>query len=215
MFPHCMPLVDYVNDAAVFSVTSSITSTISWPANVSDNDIAIVVNVATSSSGGAPSGVTPTGFNAGGFNYGSGEPVRLRARVSYRECDGTETGSIVGMNGDESNFYVLLVFRPNFPAEFISGTFTHDAEVTDGDPPSVSLSSVSSSPLILSIAFVGTDGTASFSSLSPTFDDSITTSGGNLLLYYKVDKNSAQALSADANDLGNKNILAVAQLQFS
>lgn len=192
---------------------TSISGTVNWPAGVQQGDFAVLVNVATDSAGGAPSGVTPAGWNAFGFNIGTGSPVRIRARMSTKDCDGTETGAITGMAGGESNSYVLLLFRPSFYGGFANGT--SDGNTTDGNPTAVTVTPVNDTVCIL-VAFAYAYGTtAVFSSETPSgLPISVATSNAALLVKAGIYLWSPPANSFDMNDLGDKNGIGVALIRM-
>jgi hypothetical protein len=103
---------------AFFASATSNASTVTMPASVLANDIAILFDCASDADGSAPSSVTPSGWTAidtsKSANNLASSGVDVRFNMSFKVLAGSEGGSsITGMNGNNNNTKVLLVFRPS------------------------------------------------------------------------------------------------------
>lgn len=191
------PILSFLSSA------TAIAATITWP-SVQAGDIAYVIDSASNSSG-APTSVTPSGFTN---IFDSGAFLTFyKVMVSRKICTGSESGSLTGMDGTNSDNKVLLVFRATKAAASVTNS-TPTSEATAGNPASQDiLASGQVTPLIV-FGVSAASGTAAFSTASPAFDATVATSAGRLLVGYKIYNAAPADHTIDQNDLGTMNYLA-------
>lgn len=193
---------------SLFGSAGSTLSTIAWPASIANGDVAVLMDYATGSVG-VPAAVTPTGFTTPA--NGSQTVLFVRGIISYRYCDGTETGNITGMNGSASNDKVLEVFRSAAPSPRIASiaSATFNGTVTASDPGSQSvLASGQAVPLIVIGAACSNAATAAFTTASPAFDGTVLNSDSDVILGYKLYDASPADHTIDMADLGTNGLFS-------
>lgn len=192
-------------------VATSTASTIVVPNTIQAGDIAILIQVATST--GTPTDVNPTGFTALSTNTGAifGSFYTNRTSTNYKILDGTEGGAtLTGINGNTTNSKYLYIFRPNIPAASVSVTRTYQA--TDNDPTQQSIIASGEYPMIF-IAFYGSNAAISTRTFSPSEDAEVQISTGSYSKY-KIYNSSASDTTIDMPDAGS-NILFSARFNIT
>lgn len=182
---------------------TSTASTVTWP-TVAAGDIAYLFDAAANNSG-SPTLVTPSGFTS---IVSEAWATYWASGISQRICDGSETGSITGMAGTNSNNKVLLVFRGTRAVASVENS-TPTKQGTTGNPSSQNISaSGQATPLIvLGMAYSGS-GAVAFATASPAFDATVVNSASRLMVGYKIYNSSPANHAIDMNDLGSANYLA-------
>lgn len=195
---------------SLFSSTNATASTIAWPASIQAGDVAIISDEAFTI--GTVTPVTPSGFtNIVTVGGASGKPLHM---LSRKILDGSETGSITGLNGGLGNGKILYIFRGNRAITSVTPS-TWNSEATDGDPTAQNVASPSSLPAVVLGMAYGSGGSASFTTASPAFDATqgygtgATSIGG-----YKIYNSSPAGHTIDAAD-NSINILASGYLTFA
>lgn len=185
---------------AFFNSASASAASVTMPASVLANDIALLFDNAYNS-GAAPSSVTPSGWSAIGSSVTTTiEGYGLRCNVSYKVLAGTEGGSsITGMDGlAESK--ILVVFRPSSGTwgaassvnAFAGTTTPTDQTVTVGTAPGI----------VLAWAYDGYDGAPGLG-MSPAAGGGLSNSGLDVgyIIY-----NSGAANNTVSNTMGGGDV---------
>ena len=183
----------------------SVASTVTWP-TIAAGDLAVLLDRAVNSSG-VPSNVVPTGFTQAGSPLAYSGGI-IRTNLNYKILDGSESGSLTGMDGSFNEFKILTIFRPNrtINSVTIAGAAL---QWTDGNPAAqVCSANGQATPLLLFGAATSQGTSAAFSTASPSFDSTITTSDGRGIKGYKVYNSSPADHTIDMNDLGGNNVLS-------
>jgi len=110
----------------VLSAVATNSTTVAWPA-VQAGDLAVFSDFCNNS--GGPAAVLPSGFTL----IDTRLHIVRRSHLSYRLCDGSESGNITGMVGGVSSAKVLEVFRGN--RAFLSATVNNLQAQFDGSDP--------------------------------------------------------------------------------
>jgi hypothetical protein len=122
---------------------TSTASTITWPA-VAAGDIAVLFDYAQS--GSTPSSVTPDGFT----NMCNSSDADERAMTSFKLCNGSESGSLTGMNGATTNRKAMVTFRCAPGAGYAAHAGNTSGGFTNNDPGNITVTSGSGrTPLIV------------------------------------------------------------------
>lgn len=186
------------------SETSSA-ETVAWP-SVAAGDLVVLADYAINSIG-TPSSVTPTDFSLAAEVSDS----LTRAMVTYKVCDGTETGNITGMNGSSAERKILLHFTGGVAAA--NNPLTWDTEVTPNNP---TLQTVSASgrntPLIVFGVAISSGFVAGFTTEDPAFDDVVV---ADFSFGYKTYNSAPADHDIDMADNGTRNILLSGLLELS
>lgn len=190
--------------SAYVDKAESATSSITIPATARAGDVAVLYDVARSSSS-APSLVTPPGW----ANKINDTITVTRFAVCIKVLTGDDPGAtIAGMSGDAQNEKMIVVFRPNAPiSAMVASTFTH--EFTNSAPSPQLIAASGAQPPVIVLGGVGGTGLASaFSAASPAFDAQVTASN-NLRVGYKLYNSGAVPANhtIGANDLGSRTSL--------
>lgn len=117
-------------------------ATVTWPA-VQAGDLAVLFDDARNSGTSTiPTKVIPTGFTELDDQSDLPSTNGYRSTVSAKICDGTESGSLTGMNGNSHSKKRLLIFRGDNP---ITGWTLQslNSQMTQSTPTSQSLTSAS------------------------------------------------------------------------
>lgn len=187
----------------MFSVTQGTAVTIAWPANIRKGDLAVLFDDAENTgTTPIPTTVLPTGFTSLADNG----MTAVRTRVSYKICDGTESGNITGMTGTSSIQKTLYIVRgTNEISSVVTSTFT---SVMDGnDPAAQNTTLVGLQPPVIYFAHGGnrTGPASTFTTESPALDSKVTdianTTG------YKIYNESPANHTVDTADLSTANWL--------
>lgn len=189
--------------AAYVDKAESATNSITIPATAKAGDVAVLYDVARSSS--VPSLVTPPGW----ANKVSDTVSSARFAVSIKVLTGDDPGAtITGMSGADQNEKMVVVFRPNAPiSAMVASTFTH--EFTNNAPSSQLIAASGAQPPVIVLGGVGGTGIASsFSTASPAFDAQVAASN-NLRVGYKLYNSGAAPANhtIGASDLGSRTSL--------
>ena len=186
---------------------ASATSTganITIPAGAAAGDLAILVDCGLQGNPG-PSLVIPSGFT----QVANTAPSNTRRMTTSRKVlvGGDPSSSITGMNGLGSNDKVLLVFRPDAAINSVTQSTWHTPSQTNANPPSQSVvASAGDPPLIVIGAASNSTSASAFSTASPAFDGTVTSSN-RLIVGYKIYNSSPANHTIDMNDLGAANVL--------
>jgi hypothetical protein len=207
-------LASYGGPASLTSIsiadsTTSSGSTVAWSA-VSEavGDAAILVDMAVGS-GSLPASVTPTGFT---LLDGGMATSPIRSRISYRIIDGTESGSITGMNGAFANNKMLLIVRGNIAITTVSSGGAFNQEVTTGNPTLQNVNADAGTPPMLVLGFGISNAAPAFVSTSPAFGTETTVNIARV--GYTIYNSSPVDQAVDIND-GGTNGLGSGYITFS
>jgi hypothetical protein len=203
--------ITFVNSAI------SNAATITVPAAAQTGDVAILFDVAESTTGTPPSDVVPTnwtGITTTTFVNSAGNGQRCR--ISYKILTGGDPGaSITGMNGTARNDKVMLVVRGNVAATAVSAEdWTLVGEETDPASQTVNASTLGTAPLVVFGMANARLSTAVFSTASPAFDATVADGTADLLAGYKIYDSAPADHTIDMADLGN-NMLASGFLELT
>ncbi len=196
-----------VTSLAFYDVAYSITASATMPAGSASGDMILFSDFATNASG-APTLVTPTDFTPwSNLTIGN-----ARHAVSYKISDGTET-TITGMNGNESDDKILVVFRPNVPITTITASIP-TGQVTTGNPAAQNINADGEGTLPL-IAFgfyaSGVYNDINTRTMTPAATGELVNSGDGITWHYvkyQLQNAALADVSIDMNDEGGGNILA-------
>lgn len=174
------------NTIAFFASATSTATTATMPSSIAANDVAILVNGAFDADASPPASVYPSGWTAIGSSVSadlSSGGISGRANVSYKILAGSESGStITGMNGSNSEYMVILVFRPS------AGTWgtpsSVNAVMADADPADQTVT-VGSAPGLV-IGWVVSDGVALDITMNPSQDAFVSAGSPDLRVGYIV-----------------------------
>lgn len=193
---------------------SSTGASVTIPAIAAVGDVAILVDYVVSFSA-AVTKVVPSGWTELVDTAGTAVGDYYRVIASYRILTSGQPGaSVTGMNEDGEN-KLMLVFRHANGISSITPS-TWNSEIGDGDLASQAANaSGGTAPLIVIGAACIEGGTASFSTASPAFDDTVASSDADILMGYKLYDNSPANHTIDMNDLGNNNALVSGYLQIT
>lgn len=199
-----------LSSISLFSSTFASAETIAWPGGIQAGDVAILSDEALSV--GTVTPVTPSGFtgivSVGGA---SNKPLHM---LSRKILDGTETGSITGMNGGLGNGKLLRIFRGNKPIVSVTAS-SWNSEATDGDPSSQAVAAPSAAPAVVIGMAYGSSGSETFSTASPAFDATQAYgTGATSIGGYKIYNSAPAGHTIDAVD-NNINMLASGSLIFA
>lgn len=186
--------------AAFHDTAVSTASTVTWPSGIQNGDLAVLLDFATGVAA-APATVTPSGFTL----IGTSQAVKFhRANASYKKCDGTETGSLTGMNGNSANRKLLLIIRPSTGAAATWTPGTPSQQATTANPSAQTVTVASETVPVVVCGFYCASGTVTARIGTPT----MTTFNSTLLAYmaYRIDNTSPQDTTIDMDDDGD-NIL--------
>ena len=198
----------------LFASATSTGSTVTWPASLLAGDVAVMLDRATNSGFGIPSSVTPSGFaSISDITGGPSAGDAVRQILSQKLCAGSESGALTGMNGNNENAKVLLIFRSSSPPSGVTVN-SLNAQETGGNPASQLCTSGSGTPPLIVVAAYGATGAISSRSFSPAKDNEITPSP-NVYLAYKIYDAAPSNVSIDMADDGDFNALQSFYLTFS
>lgn len=193
------------------SVTNSLDFSSLSAGAVSAGDLLVYIDDTRDAATNSVTAVTPSGFT-NLINEASGGPNNRRARLSVKKAAGSE-GAIVGMDDDNMQ-KVGLVFRP-------SATFTtitaggSNTEFTASNPSSQTCNpSAETVPVVVIGVASAEASTAAFTTASPAFDATVSTSDSDMIVGYKIYNSSPASHTIDMGDLG-ENWLASLYLKVS
>lgn len=199
-----MPLLGYGAAAAsasiaFFASATSTASTITLPASIDAGDLILLLQESNSSTV-TVTPVTPTGFtNLVNINIAFGFTGEIRVMVDYKLADGTETGSITGMNSSTNN-KILAIFRRSPAASALSFS-TPTTQTTSGDPTSQNIAASGGTVPLIGIGGFYSSGGLIGKSFSPAADASIAV-GTGLNFDYKIYNSSPVNITIDEADGG-------------
>ena len=190
---------------------TSTAATVTCP-TVQLGDVGVMFDFARDTGATIPSQVLPSGFTlikTDTYLTSSG----YRGTVSRKIFDGTESGSsLTGQDGSSSDNKVLLVFRPSAPATSI-GSSTWLGELDTANPAAQLIAASGQQVPLIRLAAAGiAAGTSVFA--AGTFDATVATSSGDLLVGYAVQNSAGSDDTVDMDDL-SVNWLASGWLSFS
>jgi hypothetical protein len=194
---------------------SSTGATITIPATSQAGDIAVLYDVALTSGSTPPTLVTPAGW----ANRVDEASAVTRLAVCTKLLDGSDPGAVItGMNGVDSNDKLMVVFRPDAPINNLAASsFTHELNNADASPQTISASGAAAPVLV--IGGCGATGglPVVFSTASPAFDATVTSSSGRQTIGYKIYNEGSPPANhtIDIVDLGSRNTLWGAFLAVS
>ena len=162
---------------AYFDSATSTAETITFPASIQAGDIIVLHDVASA--------------------------IDFRVTCSYKIADGTESGALTGMNGDDTNNKIMMVFR-GATAAVIPGSASSSKSYNDPDPISVVAES-GPEPLIVFGLYRST--TVPTRTFSPAEDAEFSSSTVHYAKY-KIYNTSPQTTTIDVDDTGDVNIIA-------
>lgn len=195
------------------SAVSSSSATVTMPASVASNDLAIVCDYCASNT--TPAEVVPSGFTLFGtsltHNPGGGGTRRV---LSYKVLAGSEGGaSLTGMTGISTRNKSILVFRSSGAGTW--GTPQDIAEhLDDGNPASQTIN-VGSAPLVAVAYYNVNSGTLSPRDFSPSEDAEVTVAGTVAYAKYKIYNSSPSNITVDMEDEGAGNHLSSFYVAFT
>lgn len=188
-------------DAAT-STGASITA----PSGIASGDLAIYIDHAQNNSG-FPTAVTPSGFT-NFFNQTDSTANDTRVMVSYKVLAGSET-TLTGMDADDEDNKCMFVYRPNKSITSVlplsESSWGKEIGVSS-NPSSQSTTMSGLTAPVLFIAFVVGNSSNSFSTQSPAFDGTSTTTAARF--GRKLYNTSPQNHTVDANDLGRTTLVS-------
>lgn len=196
--------------------SESISSALSLPAGAQAGDFAVYAEWSLSFSG-RPSAVTPSGWSQ---LVNNADVSNLRCCV-YRKVltsGDVSAGSITGMDGDLTDFKIMLLFRPSKTiATTTDSTWTQQA--TDGNPSAQNIAGNGQAAPLLAVAFaaVAAGGTINPFSWSPAYDALITPANGanTMRATYKIYNTAPADISIDIDDEGGGNFLTGGYSRFT
>jgi hypothetical protein len=133
---------------------TSTSSTITWP-TVAAGDIAVLFDYAKS--GSTPTEVTPDGFS----NMCNSSDADDRAMTSFKLCNGSESGSLTGMNGATTNRKCMVTFRCTPQAGYAAYGGNTSGGFTNNDPGEFTVTSGSGRTPLIVIACYRSTGAVS------------------------------------------------------
>lgn len=188
---------------------TSTTQTITAPSSVRNGDLLVLYDSAQNLLNTTiPTSVTPTGFtsildNTVGTNR--------RIICSYKVATNSDaSATITGMNGDNNNSKILLVFSTKGRASV--SVFDIGYEATNNDPIAQTITSGSGRAPLVAICFIrNSDGNYS---MTPTQDGVVTVGTAEFGLY-KIYNSTPADVTVDTTDGGNNNFLISFYIQVS
>lgn len=174
----------------------AITTTITMP-TVALGDVAVLFDYVISPA----AAVTPSGWTSPVSFGGAGE----RMVISWKLCDGTESGTtITGMNGS-NRYKIIQTFRGNVPVTSVT-TGSVNSEDSGNSGPATQTVTVSGvqTPLVI----FGADGAVASENLTGSDPWTGTTTEVNLIAGYKTVNSSPSNHTVAAVDGGTNNMLA-------
>lgn len=187
-----------IGSVAFQASATSIAATITCP-TVQQGDVGVLFDFARDTGETVPSQTIPSGFTltkTDTYLTSSG----YRGTVSRKIFDGTESGSsLTGQDGSSSDNKVLLVFRPSAPATSI-GSSTWLGELDTANPAAQLIAASGQQVPLIRLAVAGiAAGTSAFA--AGTFDATVATSSGDLLVGYAVQNSAGSDDTVDMDDL--------------
>ena len=189
------------------------------PNNVQAGDILVFATRAVQQANFSP--VTPSGwtnFQRYGDNVSTSGYFCLQ-EVAYKIADGTEGNTVVaGTTGDDEEFAVVAIFRPNVPATAINPVDSGGGD-TNTNPAPVTVDADNGSPPMIVLGTYGSLATVSPRTMSPSKDGEDGRNqldGGGFWLAWKIFNSNATPVevSVDMDDEGNLNCLAAGYLSI-
>jgi len=145
-----------------FANATSTASTITVPANIQEDDIAILFDISTSNTATNPTTVIPSGFTSIIVNTRPAVDNNRKAICSYKLLVGTEgSSSLTGMasaGGTDGTKKILVIFRPNAKLVETVSLSTPSGFCNDQDPPSQIISMSGQTPPLLGIVCYSSTG---------------------------------------------------------
>ena len=202
MFLHVPPIGWELGAGLTIAHRSSATSsssTVTGPSDIASGDILVLRDYA-SSSGGAPSTAIPSGFtslvnhaalNSGGFYE--------RSILSYKLADGTEaSASLTGMNGNDENKKVLVVFSAGATTLATGGT---GSSGSNGDPSSLAINASGGTAPLVVIGGYSSTRVLTVDTMTPTEDGRAAVgTGGDAAVAWKIYNSSPANVTIDMGD---------------
>lgn len=194
------------------SAVSSSSATVTMPASVASNDLAIVCDYCFDTV--TPTEVVPSGFTLFGTSLTQTVGVNIRRVLSYKVLAGSEGGSsLTGMNSGFTRNKSILVFRSSVAGTW--GTPQDIAEFLDAGNPTSQTINVGSAPLVAVAYYNVLSGTLSPRSFSPSEDAEVTVDGTIAYAKYKIYNSSPSNITVDSEDEGNGNHLSSFYVAFT
>jgi len=183
-----------VSSISVPSSNTSTASTISLPAGILQGDVIIV----TAFGGGTvpPAQGTPTNFT----NIFYKNTLNNSGQADIKLADGSESGSITGMNANVNNWKSLIIVRGDRPIKGYTVSSVN-SEATSGNPVLQTVTSGSGVPPLIVVGVYGANAAVSPRTFSTTADAEISPAT-NHYLAYKVYNTSPANTNVDQDDEG-------------
>lgn len=191
------PTLSFISSVRVLS------SSFTYPSGVMAGDLLLFFDFAHNGGGGPPVAVIPAGTS----NTNNISVNLDRAMLSYKIAIGTESGTLIGMNGDSSNKKACILFRASVPLSSVL-VFSVNNEGTVGDPVQQTLftAGVAGTAFLLGVAN---------SSNAVTATGTLQSNGNQINLlglgtpscYYEVQRGSFSNRTWDAASFGTFNTL--------
>ncbi len=213
-FPIFLPAGNAV--APITSITqptsaTSTSGTITWP-TVQAGDIAVMADFASGL--GVPTTVVPDGFtNACVQDNGAS----AKWMVSYKVCDGTESGSLTGMSSIVHR-KILAIFRPDVPAASAVHGGEQHGTATNANPTAITVAASSGGAPLIIIGTYSSSGAINprtFTVGGVGAKDGEIANGTVQYLAWKVYISSPSDVDVDMDDEGNANIVQGFYLEVS
>lgn len=179
--------VEFVDSA------TSTSSTVTIPATAQAGDVCYLFDLGRGI-GSPPTSVVPAGFTS---IYDDSE-TPMRSIASFKVLGGGDPGAtITGMNGNQSNDKVVLVFRPSRAASVSNASIA--TEVTNSNPTSQVIAA-GATPGIALAAF-GASAAVDPRSFTPAADGEVN-SGLRFYVKYRIFNSGPEAVTVDMDDEG-------------
>lgn len=194
----------------VLSATS-MADTIAWPGSLAAGDLAVMLDQANSASNGVPpTTVVPSGFTS---IVNTASAFSHRQICSYKILTGSESGSLTGMDGVDSDSKAMLIFRGSAPITSVTvGGVT--GQQTTGNPTAQVPAASGGTPPLIVIGAYGSDGSINPRNFTPAKDGEITP---NVACYlaWKIYNSAPADVTIDMDDEGTINLLQSFYLSVS
>jgi hypothetical protein len=192
-----------VSGLTLIGQSTGTTNSITFPAGIQPNDLAIIYNYVRQSSGGTA--VTPSGFTTI-RDSGYGPSPEAGTTTSWKILDGSEGAPLSGSIGSSATRWIMAVFRPDNPIQSIVSTFV--GETLNWQNPAVLTFTIAGTegPLLL-LCSSGSTGSITGKTWSPAQTALTTASSTYQASYYLYDEGqTAVDHTYDTGDSGDANI---------
>ncbi|MGH6922857.1 MAG: hypothetical protein ACRED5_03715 [Propylenella sp.] len=201
-----MHILSYVSGA------NSESSNITIPATAAVGDLAVLFDYAQTD-GSTPTNVVPTGWTQVVTAFG-GDGNEARTTVSYKILTAGNPGSsVTGING-ENNYKIMFVFRWTSTINTVTPS-SWASQVTGNEPNSQVVSASGQATPLIVFGHAAEEGSGvAFSTASPAFDATMTTSSGESRAGRKIYNASPANHTIDMDDEGSHNALVSGYLRI-